>query len=350
MHKLASGGEANIFAISGPTNSVAKIYHRPDKHHFAKLGVMLATRPTTLGNNGHVSIAWPVDLVVTDYWKPTTGQWHSVGFLMPRIIGLHTLFEVYNLRCRQKTSPRFTYQYLVRAARNLAAAVSALHAIDCVIGDINESNALVSNEALITLVDTDSFQVRDANTNEIFRCRVGKGEFTPPELQGEVFSEHFREPAHDLFGLAVLIFQLLMEGIHPFSGVPKSGEAEPLENRIQFGFFPYGSRVVPYTPMPLAPAFETLDPAVKQLFIRCFEQGHTNPRLRPDAQSWQTALAQAESRLTQCAANPQHVYSSHLSGCPWCERKQKLRGWDPYPPLARPTQFVITPPPTDASG
>ena len=52
-----------------------------------------------------------------------------------------------------------------------------------------------------------------------YRCPVGKPEFTPPELQGRLFAHLDRAPEHDLFGLAVLIFQLLMEGTHPFAGV-----------------------------------------------------------------------------------------------------------------------------------
>ena len=42
-----------------------------------------------------------------------------------------------------------------------------------------------------------------------------------------------RAPEHDLFGLGVLIFQLLMEGTHPFAGVFKGrGEPPVLEQRI----------------------------------------------------------------------------------------------------------------------
>jgi len=215
----------HIYALAGRKDLVAKIYHHPEEHDFAKLTLMLENPPADPENsNGHVAIAWPIDLLITN-------QRQGVGFLMPRISGLHTLFSIYNPQSRQKTCPRFTYKYLVRVARNLATAVSALHAASCVIGDINESNTMVSSDALITLVDTDSCQIRNPLTNEIFRCPVGKGEFTPPELQGETFREHFRQPAHDLFGLAVLIFQLLMEGIHPFADVPVSGDAEPLETR-----------------------------------------------------------------------------------------------------------------------
>ena len=57
----------------------------------------------------------------------------------------------------------------------------ALHERGYVVGDVNESNILVNRGALVTLIDTDSFQVRSAE--QVYRCRVGKPEYTPPELQ-----------------------------------------------------------------------------------------------------------------------------------------------------------------------
>src|SRR5436305_1951244 len=97
--------------------------------------------------------------------------------------------------------------------------MDALHSRDYVVGDVNESNILVADTALITVVDTDSFQVRDPDGKTVFHCPVAKPEFTPPELQGRQLHDVDRVPAHDRFGLAVLIFQLLMEGTHPFAGI-----------------------------------------------------------------------------------------------------------------------------------
>ena len=114
--------------------------------------------------------------------------------------------------------PQFDRRYLLRTARNLAAALSALHSSGYVAGDLNESNVLVTPTALVTLIDTDSFQVREDREwkSGASLCPVGKPEYTPPELQGKPLSEVMRLPDHDAFGLAVLIFQLLMEGSHPF--------------------------------------------------------------------------------------------------------------------------------------
>ncbi len=325
---LGHGGEAKVYSVPQDETLVAKVYHKPTEAHANKLMLMLANPPDNpAASKDHISIAWPVDVLRTIDEKQKV-----VGFLMTRVKEMHSLLDFYNPKTRRQKCPFFSYLYLHRTARNLAAAFGALHARGYCIGDVNESNILVSNTALITLVDTDSFQVRNERNGEIYRCGVGKPEFTPPELQGQSFAQLDRKPEHDLFGLAVLIFQLLMEGTHPFAGIYQgSGDAPPYETRIAEGHFVYSRRRVPYLPTLIAPKFDLLHPTLQQLFIRCFEEGHNNPQMRPTAQTWQSALSEAEQDLTTCRVNNQHRHGKHLSYCPWCERTFKLGGRDPFP-------------------
>ena len=326
---LGRGGEACVYAVPSDNNLVAKIYHKPTTAHAAKLQAMLANPPENpTASLGHISIAWPEDLL-----RAADGKNSILGFLMPRIQGMRPIIDFYNPRTRRQHCPLFNYQYLLRTARNLAAAFAALHASGYCIGDVNESNILVSDTALVTLIDTDSFQVLDPNNNVVYRCPVGKPEFTPPELQNKTFAQHDREISHDLFGLAVLVFQLLMEGTHPFSGIFQGAiEPPPYEARIASGHFTYSQkRYVPYLPTPIAPPWEILHPSLQELFVRCFEDGHNNPQLRPSAQAWLSAIAEAEDSLITCTANPQHRYNNHIRSCPWCERTVRLGGRDPFP-------------------
>ncbi len=325
---LGKGGEARVFKVRSAPSLVAKMYHEPTPEQIQKLHVMLANPPEDPTRaSGHLSIAFPTDLLTL----PSDKQ-KVVGFLMPKAESVVPIFHYYNPSIRRQEHPLVNPLYLHRMGRNLASAVRALHARGYVIGDVNETNILATDTALITLVDTDSFQVRSTQEGRLYRCRVGRLEFTPPELQGRVFIEADRLPEHDLFGLGVVLFQLLMEGTHPFSGVYLgTGEPPPYEARIQEGSFPYGTRRGAYRPMPVAPAFETLHPTLRQLFLRCFEDGFANPSARPDAQTWQNALAEAEADLIPCTKNEQHRYSKHLSLCPWCERTQLLKGRDPFP-------------------
>ena len=326
---LGHGGEARVFAVPGDDTLVAKVYHKVGGEREQKLAAMLANPPENpMAGQGHISIAWPIDILQT-----VGGGNRSVGFLMPRVKGMHSLLEFYNPKTRRQICPFFNYLYLHRTARNIAAAVGALHARGYSIGDVNESNILVGDTALVTLVDTDSFQVRNPHNGKVYRCPVGKPEFTPPELQGKNFGQLDRIPEHDLFGLAVLIFQLLMEGTHPFSGIFQgSGDPPPYEARIAAGHFSYSvGRQVPYVPTRIAPKWESLHPTLRQLFVQCFQSGHQNPQQRPSAQAWQAALKEAETALVTCSVNSQHRYGNHLKTCPWCERTVLLGGRDPFP-------------------
>lgn len=330
---LGAGGEARIYAVLPGKRYVAKIYHRTEQAHAQKLLAMLANPPDDpLAAQGKLSIAWPLDLL-----HSADAEASFAGYLMPRVSGAQPLFHCYNPGSRRRFYPAFDYLALHRVARNLAAAVHALHSRGYVIGDVNESNILVSDSALITLVDTDSFQVVDSHTGRTFRCPVGKPEYTPPELQNLSFAATDRRPEHDRFGLATLLFQLLMEGTHPFAGIYQgSDDPPPYAERIRAGHYPYGSRATPYRPVPTAPPLDMLHPAVRQLFTRCFEDGQTHPGARPEARTWLRALLEAEDSLLACDVNPRHRYGSHLAACPWCERTRRLGGRDPFPREAAP--------------
>jgi serine/threonine protein kinase len=327
-----SGGEGAIYEVPHYPNLVAKVYHaqRRTPERIAKLQIMVAHPPVNPTEHlNHPSIAWPTELL------RDTATNQLVGFVMPRVRQMLPLSEVYNPRARRRQLPLFNYRYLVRTARNLCAAVQAVHQAGYVIGDLNESNVLVSDQALVTLVDADSFQVRDPETGVVYRSLVGKPEYTPPELQGCSFADVDRQPEHDAFALAVLIFRLLMEGFHPFDGVYRGrGEPPELGARIRNGYFPYARGRTGIEPSPLAPPFEMLHPDLQALFVRCFEEGHRNRRVRPRVEDWLAALEGAEDALQQCGQNEQHYYWGHLAGCPWCARQQALGGRDPFPSRA----------------
>jgi len=322
---LAAGGEAIIYVVDG--GLVAKVYHQWQPYRAAKLAAMLANPPSALLQGTHVAIAWPCELLYDGHTRDRV-----VGFLMPRVGGMQPIFEFYIPKARRASCPLFTYRYLLITGRNLAWAVRAVHQRGYVIGDINESNILVRDTGQVTLVDTDSFQVRDPHSDTLFRCPVGKPEFTPPELYDCHFATIDRTVEHDLFGLGVLIFRLLLEGVHPFDGVyTGAGEAPQLEERIAAGHFPHGKHLqAPYHPKPSAVPFAVLPPAVQKLCLQCFENGFRDPTARPTADEWVHALESSAENLQQCTENPSHCYDNHLPACPWCERAARL-GRDSFP-------------------
>jgi DNA-binding helix-hairpin-helix protein with protein kinase domain len=324
---LGQGGEAAVFAVHDLRDQpelVAKVYHKPTDRHAFKLQAMIASPPADpMAQRGLVSIAWPTDRLLDPDRR-------VVGFVMPRVEGALPLFEVFNPRSRLQNCPLFHFKRLLRTAHNLAAAVQAVHDRGYVVGDLNESNGLVNPlDGLVTLVDTDSFQVR--SSGHVFRCPVGKPEYTPAELQGVNFAEVDREPEHDAFALGILVFQLLMQGIHPFSGCyTGNGEPPALANRIRAGDWPYADgRRGAYRPNPHAPPWETLPASVRGLLRRCFVDGHGKPTARPAAGAWRETLRQELDRLATCSANPQHFFAAGTA-CPWCQLAAKQKR-DPFP-------------------
>jgi hypothetical protein len=315
--ELARGGEAAIHPVQGQPHLVAKIYFTPAKGYNQKLTHMVAHPPADPSRgSGHTSIAWPVSLLFD-------GSGQFVGYLMPRIQNTVTLLTVFTPSLRKQKGLNVDRLFLHRAARNLAVAIRAIHQEGYVVGDINESNILVADTALITIIDTDSFQVQAQGQAQIltFPCPVGKAEYTPPELQGTSLKTVIRQPEHDSFGLGVLIFQLLLEGSHPFRGQwLQSGEPLPLEGKIAQGLFPYAGQAGrgKVAPLPYV-SLDILHPRVRDLMLRCFVDGHQNPRQRPTADEWVTALEKAEKALVQCRNG--HYYSNHLRACPACRAR-----------------------------
>jgi DNA-binding helix-hairpin-helix protein with protein kinase domain len=318
---LGRGGEATIFALRADPDTIAKLYHQPRSDRAEKLALMIARPPDPIRVNGHTVIAWPTRRL---FCSDGTGR--VSGCLMPRVTGGIRAAELHNMKSRLLASPQFTWKYLVRAARNLAVAVQRVHAAGYVIGDVNDQGVLVTDSALVSLVDCDSFQVADAATGRVYRCPVGTGAYTPAELKGCRFADVDRHEYHDRFGLAVLIYQLLM-GCHPFQvKAPDDEDAVALEDAIVRGLYPDAAADV--VRAPVAPPVEMLPETTRALFRVAFAGA---PHERPPAQVWAEELWAADSALRACPRNTNHHFAVHLSGCPWCDRTEALGGRDPFP-------------------
>ena len=315
--RIGGGGEAEVYQLRGQSKVLAKVYRAtPSADYRTKLEWMMQHPPTLSRQTQHVAIAWPTGLL----FDPTMTL---VGFLMPRVDVGFPLITAFNPRRRAKALPRFDRRLAFQAAHNLAQIVGDLHAGGYVVGDLNESNVLVTENARISLIDIDSFQVRipTAGTIVTYRSLVGKPEYTPPELQGVNFRSVDRSYEHDRFALGVLIFQLLMEGNHPFS-VRWQGRGDPpsLERAIREGMYPFAPTTQPIQVPPGAPGIETLDAATADLFRQCFVTGRTRPDARPTGHAWASALAAAVKALAKCRKG--HRYATHLMTCPYCHASQ----------------------------
>lgn len=321
--KIASSGEGTVWKTSY-RGFLAKLYHERQPERFQKLQVMIAHPPKdpTQGQN-HISLAWPKDLLANQQGQP-------MGFLMPEIGESVKLSTIYNPRLRSRKAPRFNWYYLHTAALNIASSMDAVHKEGYVVGDVKPQNILVNNQALISIIDTDSFQVQDPHSREVFRCLVGSEGFTPAELLGKDLATVDQTEIHDRFRLGVIVF-LLLFGDQPFKGkwIGRGESPQPTE-LIEKGFWPYAPQSL-IRPGPNTIPLSILHPQLQSCFHQCFTQGHTQSHLRPSAEQWMAALKKAIASLKICNLESNHHYSQNYGHCYWCDRKSRL-GVDIFSP------------------
>ncbi|HNX98597.1 MAG TPA: hypothetical protein PKK12_13040, partial [Candidatus Aminicenantes bacterium] len=245
-----------------------------------------------------------------------------VGFLMPRIADAEPIHKLYGPTHRKETFPHADWRFLVRAAKNLAAAFYVIHQYGYVVGDVNEGNILVNDKACVRLIDCDSFQVRSSDS--LYYCEVGVAQFTPPELQKSSNFRLARSENHDNFGLAILIFQLLFLGRHPYAGVYAGKEDMPIEKAIAEFRFAYG-RNAPMRAMKAPPnsvGLPIVPGHIAELFEQAFSEEGTRNGGRPKAGDWWDVLDPFENKLRRCSADAVHHYYAGLSSCPWCKLEE----------------------------
>ena len=316
--EFARGGEGVIHAVRDDPAAAAKIYlaglassRRAKVEAMVEAGIA-ATTP---------DVAFPAQAL-----DAPGGTF--VGFTMRKVSGRQPVHALYAASSRKHSFPRATYPMLVRAALNVARTMARVHAAGCVVGDVNHSGILVGQDARVSFIDADSFQFTHAGT--LHRCRVGVPEFTPPELQGADLEDAVRTADGDAFGLAVLVFYLLMMGRHPFNG-RWSGQGEmPTEKAIVAHAFAYSrERATGMTPPPAVPTLDDLPGPVAEAFERAF--GPPTPLGRPDASEWAALLEAAEGRLVRCAENAEHHRFAEAPACPWCRMERAYPGFAAFP-------------------
>ena len=303
---LGKGGEGSIHEITGVDDAVAKIYYGPvDAEKARKLTTM-----ADLCNERLLRLAaWPID---TLHEQPGG---RMVGFMMQRIRNHKGIHVLYSPKSRLSDFPSARWPFLVHTATNLARAFAVIQEHGHVIGDVNHGNVVVSRDATVKLIDCDSFQI--STERHIFTCEVGVSTHTPPELQGLPLKDIVRTTNHDNFGLAVLIFQLLFMGRHPFSG-QFLGEGEmPIERAIAEYRFAYGDDTL-LRSMKQPPGTLSLS-AVSEPIADLFQRAFLQEQDRPGASEWIAALTELSENLGPCFYNKSHAYLKQLRRCPWCE-------------------------------
>ena len=309
--ELASGGEAVVYHVIGNASHVAKIYLKPPSNVAeAKLRAMVS-----LGIQSPLIrsfVAWPTEILV----DARTRQLR--GFLMQKVVGHHELHQLYSPLNRSQLFPFVTFKFLVHTAWNICFAFREIHKAGIVVGDVNARNLLISQKGTTFLLDCDSMGF--SSNSDTYPCSpVGMEEFLPAELHRDL-AGFPRVQNHDLFSVAVLIFQLLFCGRHPYSGrlaAGMSGDPPTPGAAIRAGEFAYSrKRRGCLEPLPGFPPLAFVGDRCADLFERAFSNS-TTP-IRPTAGEWFDALGDLRRNLKTCSQSEDHAYLNTLRECPWC--------------------------------
>lgn len=372
---IGAGGEAQVYRIVG-TNQVAKIYKdpKPGPETEQKIRYMVSNRISDLRDaSGQplLTLAWPQDIL-----SDANGAF--VGYTMPFIgngVEICAIAQGCILPKAKKLFPNYNWLFNLRVAINLARSVAYLHEHNCVIGDLNCKNIMVSPDGSITMLDNDSFDMKDRCSGTHYRCSVGTPDYLAPELQ----VRDLRQPSavfstfSDDFALAIHIFQLLMNNFHPFTGknmvvIQNSTSINHRLEHLLYGKCPFIHNYSDLTIPVGAPYLdEMVSQQLKRDFIQTFDYNERNieqrKHQRVTAAKWAEDLEKYWAQFCvpgaafQCKRNSQHFYLAAMGKCGLCSAEQRLENFRTnmarqkpiQPPASAGQQFKPVVPPSTAT-
>ncbi|MEG1115904.1 MAG: hypothetical protein RSE46_12790, partial [Janthinobacterium sp.] len=322
---IKSGGAGSVYLLPGAPAQVAKLYH-PHLDRAAnrrKLEAMLELSPELPDQveNGkrYVQIAWPQAAVFD-------GQGGFAGFVMPLLDMAQTAELEQIMQERQARAaglPTGLGPKLTLAA-NLAAVIDALHQQQHYVVDLKPVNLRFYRDSLyIAMLDCDGFSIQ--GHAERFPAEQFTADYLAPEFQRKGMPAG-TEMAQDRFALAVVIFQLLNFGIHPYSGRPGNAQvATDIPGRIRDGCYAYGIKRHKQLAPNATSGHALMPPELRAMFDRAFSQSPNSQR--PSAADWAQLLRgyaqRSGGKLVVCAANAEHQHFAGF-GCAACARDKVI--------------------------
>lgn len=305
--KLIDDTDSTVHRLESEDSLAVKLFTQKEEPHDEterKIRAMIANPPTETSDPTAVPrFAWPTT-VVTD---ENDG---FLGYLMPfpEVERSSDLFEHAREAPQQSTAeasgffdrvsnlvvdthePAVDHRY--RSAFELARALETLHQAGVAVGGLRHTDGLVTDGA-VSLVSCDSYYIQV--DDETFTGAGFDPRYAPPEARFETM-DTVRQA--DEFGLGILIFQLVMNGTHPFRAQGSEAVEGSYAEMIQSNPFPYRDpRPGQLEPPDDAPRYDEVPAALRAKFETCFVEGKHNPGLRPTASEWASALESLDGNV-----------------------------------------------------
>jgi serine/threonine protein kinase len=306
----------------GGYSYAAKIFLADRPFPTAKILAMLANPPSRLaeqGGDGRAGrLAWPVAILSDE-----KGQ--DVGFLMP-VVDLTSAYPLdyfydQTLFKKLKSPNEAALSFKLEIARNLSALVADLHYHGHCFIDMKPQNIRVTlNSHEVCLLDCDGFSISGPSATRYPAELLSTDYISPEAFRGNTPPSGLGEE-QDRYALAVLLFQLLNRGTHPFQGIPVGASVDVATNdeKAARGMYPHGC--TPHASLRPRPhsIHEQFDAGLRALFDQAFVG---SPSSRPSAKDWAHKFDQllTSKALARCDKFPNDVSHMRFRGklCPAC--------------------------------
>ncbi len=320
---LGRGATAIIYpAVFQGEPCAAKIYHQDRALDTAKITAMLANVPANVrirvAGDRHPQLAWPFAIL-----SDRSGR--DVGYLMPLVdpaksFSLDHYYDQILLK-KLKSPSEGALSFKLEIARNLCLLVADLHDHGHYFIDIKPQNIRVLlGSHVVTLVDCDGFSIAGPDGRRYPAELVSSDYIAPEAYRNNTIPAQLGE-AQDRYALAVILFQLMNRGTHPFQGIIhlSSITASTNDEKAAKGLYPHGiTPDVGITPRPQSIHF-LLDDGLRTLFDAAFV-GKSDSR--PLARDWADSLDKLlrDKGLGRCDKEPYDLTHMRFTGkqCPTC--------------------------------
>ena len=201
--------EGTVF-LTNRGDFVVKIFHE----HANTIGKRERIKAMLTKNINKEYICWPEDILLS---SENNGEF--VGYVMKHVRRPESLSDkIEELDLLSKTGDsKYDRRFLMQYCRKIAEQFRELHENNILVGDVNETNILVSSEdEEVYFVDTDSYQFDD------YKALVGQEVYTSPEyMENSDDSEQLsydkpRTIKDEQFAMAVMFYRILFLGAWPF--------------------------------------------------------------------------------------------------------------------------------------
>jgi serine/threonine protein kinase len=326
--ELGRGGYASVFkeTISNTAYAVKK-YHTSEKISIDKISYMIDNCPIELfsisNSTKYPILSWPLSLI-----RETTNNEKDlyIGYIMPLVNedNSQTLdfFYDFNLSKRLKYKTSSALSFKIEIIINICETLDKLHQKGFLFIDLKPQNLRVfEGTNIVSFLDCDSFKIIAADGECLFPAEMVSSDYISPEVFKADTLPESMTIEQDLYALAVIIFQILNNGIHPFQGIlsDNSEDVSTNDRKAAMGLYPYGLAQHDKIKPNLNSIHNTFLPSTRSLF----DQAFTSQNSRPTAAIWRDHFDDIlkNKLIVRCPKYPNDIEHMHFkdNDCPKCQ-------------------------------